>query len=214
MRHAAEHPSRPRRRRSSSPAWLVFFAIAAVAAVAAGIGTFALWNQEPAWPQAKFVTSGNLKVTATGEPVWRETSADVTTSPRVVDPDEFLIRAGDSVAVDFPFETELAGKNMQAQLSVDWAAETRVPDSVFGRYTILNEHGEELGSTAAGLGEQTLIELTPPEDGSATTSYTVQVQLDFAGLDDRFGADSVDQLEDLGDLTIELHQARPGDEIS
>src|SRR5690625_2335466 len=211
MRHAADNTFRPRRRRSSTT-WIVFITIAAVAAVAAGLGTFALWNQQPAWPQAQFVTSGNLKVNATDEPVWRETSADVSTAPRIVDPDEFLIRAGDSVAVDFPFETELAGKNMQAKLSVDWVSDTRIPDSVFGRYTILDEHGEELSGAAIGLGEETLVELTAPQEGKAITSYTVQVQLDFAGLDERFGADSVDQLGDLGDLSIELHQARPGEE--
>src|SRR5690625_5588738 len=158
------------------------------------------------------ISSGNLKVNATDEPVWRETSADVSTAPRIVDPDEFLIRAGDSVAVDFPFETELAGKNMQAKLSVDWVSDTRIPDSVFGRYTILHEHGEELSGAAIGLGGGTLVELTAPQEGKAITSYTVQVQLDFAGLDERFGADSVDQLGDLGDLSIELHQARPGEE--
>ena len=212
MRHAQDNLHRPRRAQPTSRTWLLLVIVALLAALAAAAGTLAFWGQQPAWPQAQFVSSGNLKISSSGEPVWRETSPDVTTEPREIDPDEFLIRAGDSVAVDFPFETTLVGDNMQGKLNVDWAADTGIPDTVFGHYSILDEHHKELTSSPTLLGADTVFDMTPPDDGSDTASYTVRVHLDFAGLDDRFGADSVDQLDDLGDFAIELQQVRPGDE--
>lgn len=212
MTHPKETSHQPRRRRADSTSWMLWATLAVVAALGAAAGTMALWNETSAWPEAHFVTSGDLSVTATGDPVWHETSSDVTSEPRVIDPEAFLIRAGDSVSADFPFETTLTGDNMAAELSVDWDTDTRIPDSVSGRYSIFDEQGTELTSSATVLGDETVLDLTPPAGADQTAAYTVQVHLDFAGLDDRFGADSVDQLDDLGDLTIELHQVRPGDE--
>ena len=212
MSHSGNNLHRPRRRRLTSRPWVILASVALVAGVIAAAGTFAMWNQAPAWPQAQFVAAGNLTVSPAGDPVWRETSPDVTTAPRVIDPEEFLIRAGDSVAVDSPFETTLAGENMRGKLRVDWDADTRIPDAVFGRYTVFDDHGTELIDATTILGGETTFDLAPPEDGSDTARYTLRVHLDFADLDDRFGADSVDQLADLGDFMIELNQARPGDE--
>lgn len=212
MIHTPDNLHRPRQSRPKSGTWVLLVIAALLAAFAAAAGTMALWNQEPAWPEAQFVKTGDLEIASTGEPIWHETSPDVTTAPRQIDPDEFLIRAGDSVTVDFPFETTLIGDNMQGKLSVDWATDTRIPDSVFGHYSIHDEYGTELISSPIVLGSDTVFNMTPPDDGSQTASYTVRVHLDFAGLDDRFGADSVDQLNDLGDFAVELHQVRPGDE--
>lgn len=204
------HQRRPRKPRSSG--WPLWITLGVLAALGAAAGSFALWNQDVRWPQAHFVTSGDLRVTATDEPVWKETSPDVTTEPRIIDPEEFRIRAGDSVSVDFPFEVELSGENLRSKLLVTWETDTRIPDAVFGRYSIYDEHGSELTDSATALGTETELELTPAQSDSDSATYTVRVHLDFAGLDDRFGEDSVDQLSDLGDLNVELHQVRPEDE--
>ena len=212
MTHTPDNLHRPRQGRPKSSTWMLLVIVALLAALAAAAGTMALWGQKPQWPEAQFVTTGNLEITSTADPIWRETSPDVTTAPREIDPDEFLIRAGDSVTVDYPFETTLVGDNMQGRLHVDWATDTRIPDTVFGHYSIHDEHGNEVTSAPALLGTDTIVDLAPPQEGGETASYTVRVHLDFAGLDDRFGADSVDQLDDLGDFAVELHQVRPGDE--
>ena len=204
-----DQPRDPKPRSSAWPLWITLGVLAALGAAA---GSFALWNQETAWPQAHFMTSGDLRVTETGNPMWKETSPDVTTAPRAIDPAEFHIRAGDSVSVDFPFEVILSGDTIRGKLLVDWESDTRIPDAVFGRYSVYDQNGTELTGSATVLGAATEFDLTPSESGSDTASYTLQVHFDFAGLDDRFGTDSVDQLSDLGDLTAELHQVRPSDE--
>jgi len=206
------HRPRPRRGGLRSRPWLILLLVALIAGIVAAAGTFAVWNQTSAWPQAQFMSSGNLTIEANGDPVWRETSPDVTTAPRLIDPEEFMIRSGDSIAVDFPFKTTLAGENMRGRLRVDWDADTRIPEAVFARYSVLDERGTELISAPTVLGGETVFDLTSLDDGADTASYIVRVHLDLAGLDDRFGEDSVDQLADLGDFMIELNQARPGDE--
>lgn len=212
MRHTRNESHQRGVRKPRSTAWPLWITLAVLATLGAAAGTLALWNQNASWPQAQFVTSGDLRVTATDDPIWKETSPDVTTEPRVIDPNEFLIRSGDSVSVEFPFEVALTGDNMRAKLLVDWDTDTRVPDSVFGRYGVYDAEGNELTEPGAVLGSETELELTQTQLDGDTAAYRVHVELDFAGLDDRFGADSVDQLSDLGDLTVELHQVRPGDE--
>src|SRR5699024_10006366 len=89
---------------------------ARLAGLATGGGTFAVWNTGSAVPQA-VVTSGNLDIRAEST-TWTGTSGDVRAAPHTIDPEEFLVRAGDTVAVRYEFSTQLQGDNMLGQLAV------------------------------------------------------------------------------------------------
>jgi hypothetical protein len=165
--------------------------------------TFVWQDPDPAWPEAEFVASGQFEITATSDPVWREASATMATAPRVIDPETFQIHSGDSVQVDYPFEMTLPRESTTGTLRVEWMADTGTPDTVIGLYSIHDDQGHDLTGAMTTLGSEMQVEFPRPDDG-VTGSYVVRIYLDFAGLDDRFGSSSVDQLTDLGDFTVEL----------
>lgn len=183
--------------------WLVPLGVAVLAGLGAAGGTFALWNAQDT-TEAHLVASGDLEVTGLGDPQWQETSPDVSTAPREIDPATFLVRPGDAVAVTIPFETTLRGDNLATELSVDWSADSTVPAGVTGTYTLVNAQGNDPVAKPVALGQA--IDF-PAENGG---HYEVQVELNFAKITNRIGADEVDPLSDLGDFDIHVQQVRTG----
>lgn len=182
--------------------WLVPLSVALTAGLVAAGGTFALWHDSDA-TDAQLVSSGDLKVSSLEKPVWHETSPDVSSTPRIIQPDTFLVRPGDTLAVAIPFETTLRGDNLATELRVDWADGTSVPPGVTGTYMLLDTNDTPLLEAPLKLGEAT--DFAAVDGGQ----YQVRVDLDFSEMNTRFGADDVDPLGEYGSFDVEIHQVRP-----
>ena len=183
---------------------------ALVAGLTAAGGTFALWSAESG-RDAVTITAGDLDIDA-GEAVWTETSSDVAAAPHTIDPETFLVRQGDTIQVSYQFTTHLQGENMLGQIEVDWADAPDLPSGVSGSYTLRDASSTELATAALGTAtalDDAAHQLAADDAGRADT-YTLTIALDFAGLPDRFGADSPVQVADLGTFDVELHQVRTG----
>ena len=190
-------------RRRRNRLWFRWLVLVGLIGVVIAATTFVWQDPDPAWPEAEFIAAGQFEITATSDPVWREASTTMATAPRVIDPETFQLQSGDSVQVDYPFEMTLPKETTTGTLRVEWMADTGMPDSVFGLYSIHEDQGHDLTGSITTLGSEMQVEFPCPDDGD-TGSYVVRIYLDFAGLDDRFGTSSVDQLSDLGDFTVEM----------
>ena len=178
-----------------------------IAGTAAGGGTAALWktagNAVPAT-----IIAGDLDVTA-GESTWTETSSDVANSGRTIDPETFLVRQGDTVEMTQDFTTRINGDNMVARIAVDWAEPAELPEGVTADYAVLDSTGTRLGESTP-VGSDLILDedrLATGNDGR-TDRFSVVVSIDFAGMSDRFGAESPVQIADLGRFTFTLDQVR------
>ena len=188
---------------------------ALLAGLAAGGGTFALWDTGTALPQA-VVTSGNLDIQAEST-TWTETSGDVSSAPHAIDPESFPVRAGDTIAVRYEFSTQLQGENMLGQLAVGWDdGAPSLPEKVSGTYVVYQVvEGTDVPLTGPlPLGQSTTTGPTAAQmDTDAagrTDTFAIVVDLEFEGMDDRFGAGSQVQTADLGQLQVTLEQTRTG----
>ena len=195
-------------------------AAALVAGAGAAGGTFALWNGTAGTDQAVIV-AGDLDISADdGEnPRWYETSPDVDNTPQDLDPEEFLVRQGDTVGADYEFAIELDGDNMHADLQLDWLRSPDLPEGISGSYELLDADGEpaldEKGTPVSGDlpdGAASVDLGVFDFDGQAgSAGFILSVTLDFDDLEDRFGPESEPQVADLGDFRVGLEQIREGD---
>lgn len=178
--------------------------IALVAGAGTAGGTLALWNGSLPTASAT-ITSGDLGVTA-DDPVWREVSADVDTSPREIDPATFLVRQGDELTADFTYHVTLEGDNIRAAIRVLAVEMPSLPAGVTATYEMLD------AADAVLSGPQTLgtASAVTEHDFQGTEQFSVRVTLAFDGLADRFGGASAEQLIDLGKLEVEVQQIRTG----
>ncbi|WP_022870292.1 alternate-type signal peptide domain-containing protein [Yaniella halotolerans] len=186
----------------SRPHWFTLAAVAALVGLGSAGGTYALWNSGGTVSQAQIV-SGDLEITSSNVH-WRDTSSE--DPQEIKNPETHLVRPGDTVSVEIPLELNLEGDNMQAELNVVWESPANVPTGVSSSYAVLDADGAEIGHSPMKLGEQTLLDLEQLEP------LSVRIDLDFADLPDRFGADSADTLNNLSDFTIVLEQVRGGGE--
>lgn len=183
---------------------------ALLAGLTAAGGTFALWHADTG-PDGVQITAGDLDISDGGGAVWQETSADVADAPHTIDPETFLVRQGDTVEVTYQLSTHLQGDNMLGQLEVGWSDPATLPTGVSGSYTVYDATGAALApATALGTATELADQQLETDDAGRTDDFTLVVSLDFAGLDDRFGAGSTPQLADLGWFDVELHQVRTG----
>lgn len=186
---------------------LPLLATAALATGAAiGGGTFAMWNAGGEVAGA-VITAGDLDV-IDGEAVWKETSSDVDAAPHVIDPATFLVRQGDTLTADYDFSIALDGDNMRGAIGVSWSQDPELPAGVTGTYEVRDSAGDPLG-TPVPLGDTAVVGQFDAA-GALTADYTLHIALDFAGLSDRFGAASAEQVADLGDFSVTLEQVRTG----
>ncbi|WP_120003238.1 hypothetical protein [Nesterenkonia muleiensis] len=195
-------------------------AAALVAGAGAAGGTFALWNGTSGTDQAVIVAGAlDISVDDGENPRWYETSPDVDSTPRDIDPEEFLVRQGDTVGAGYEFAIELDGDNMRADLRLDWLRSPDLPEGVSGSYELLDADGEPVldengmpvsgdlpdGATSVDLGVLDF-------DGQARSEgFILSLALDFDDLEDRFGSESEPQVVDLGDFSVGLEQIREGD---
>ncbi|HLT83411.1 MAG TPA: alternate-type signal peptide domain-containing protein [Phototrophicaceae bacterium] len=200
-------PRRGRRRRSPGP--LVAAAALLAGAVGAG-GTVALWSSDGSSPMG-VVTAGDLDIDLVGSPVWRETSADVTGTPRAIEPADFLARPGDTVTLAQDFRTELQGDNMLGRITVDWEQPPALAVGVSATYSV-RDSADALVVEDVALGDAgTLAPLDTDDDGRSDT-FTLEVTIAFdREMDDRFAADAAAQVADLGTVVIDLDQVRAGE---
>src|SRR5690625_4947333 len=94
--------------------------------------TFAIWTAGTG-PDAVTISAGDLDIEPAGAAVWQETSADVSGTPRTIDPETFLVRQGDTVDVTYQVTTHLQGENMLGQLEVVWTDPADLPTGEIGR---------------------------------------------------------------------------------
>lgn len=181
-----------------------------VGLTAAG-STFAIWTAGTG-PDAVTISAGDLDIEPAGAAVWQETSADVSGTPRTIDPETFLVRQGDTVDVTYQVTSHLQGENMLGQLEVDWTDPADLPTGVAGTYTVFDAGGDALTPQDVPLGTATTFPDRQLRAGDAgrTDHFTLTISLDFTDLEDRGGAGSAPQLTDLGAFDVELHQVRTG----
>lgn len=189
------------------------------ALVTAG-GSFALWNTADTAGQT-VITSGHLDLSSeSGSPLWKVASSDSDGAAETISPEEFLVRPGDTTTADFDFGVALEGDNMRAALSVDWRRAPELPEGVIGTYALLDAAGEPVldeGSDPVSgplPSEPTDLALGVFDFAGETggDDLTLQVALDFADMQDRFGRDSGPHAADLGEFAVVLDQIREGDE--
>lgn len=185
----------------------VLAAAALALGTAAGGGTLAAWNGASGAPGAA-ITAGGLDASG-GEPTWTETSADVSAAPHEIDPETFLVRQGDAFDADYPFSITAEGDNMRIAVDVDWSTAPQLPAGTTAELSLLDASGAVLVSGLAVGADQEIVSGIDLTTG-AVLDYTLRVSLDFAGLDDRFGAADAAQTADLGDFAVELRQIRTG----
>lgn len=202
--------------------WHKSWALGAVflaALVAGGGGTLALWTGQDEAPAAA-ITAGDLDVEA-GVISWTETSPDVAAAPHLIDADTFVARQGDTFEVNYAFQTRLQGENMLAGLSMGWPEAGNpgvlsLPAGVTGSYRVVALQSDTSSVDivpVTPLGEAPVLDLAAMTANSIgrEDTFGLVVTLDFAGLSDRFGADSARQVTDLGAFTITLDQLRVGE---
>lgn len=187
---------------------LPMLAAAALAAgAAAGGGTLALWNGGDPVPAATIV-AGDLAAEA-GAVTWTETSPDVSAAPHTVDPEDFLVRRGDTFTADYDFTIALDGDNMRAAIDVSWNDSPDLPAGATGSFSLLDGSGAVLASgLTIGDDQEVVADIDPSP--TMETDYTLRFELDFGGIDDRFGAASAAQVADLGEIAVSLRQIRTG----
>ncbi|MBF0671204.1 MAG: hypothetical protein IR160_01305 [Salinibacterium sp.] len=188
------------------------------ALAAGGGGSFALWKA-PGDSPAATITAGDLDIAA-GEVTWRETSPDVAAAPHEIDASSYLARQGDTFEVTYAFETRLEGDNMLGGLSMGWPAAGDdgalvLPDGVTGTYRIITVWNSTLALEIVHptpIGDPPVFDFDEMDASSAGRAdvFELIVDLDFAGMSDRFGQDSDVQVADLGAFTIGLDQLRTG----
>src|SRR5699024_8642192 len=143
-----------------------------------------------------------------GNAVWTETSSDVAAAPHVIDPATFLVRQGDTFTVDYDFSITLDGDNMRGAIGVTWPEAPTLPAGVTATYEVRDSDGDPVG-TPETLGQDAVAGAVNAAD-SFDTDYTLHVELDTAGLPDRFGQASAVQTVDLGEFSVSLEQIRTG----
>lgn len=175
-----------------------------------GGGTFALWGDAPGVIAGDTIRTGNLEVALTGTPQWRQTSADVTGTPAVIDPATFLVRPGDTFSITQSATAVLLGDNLNATFAVTFPG-AALATGATATYTVL-EGSTELGTAVVGQ-PVTL----PPLVGSnagVTHNLTVRVDLVFpAGGANQFRAPGTANdvpAANLGSFTVTLTQVRSG----
>ena len=185
-------------------------ATAVLAAAAGATGTAALWSSGEPTPLAR-LTAGDLDIELLGTPEWRETSADVTTTPRTIDPTAFLARPGDSVTVRQDVTTELQGDNLVGLLSASWATNPALPEGTTATYTVRDAGGFPVAADVPVGTRAFLGRLDADDDGRADV-FTLEVTIAWAeDMPDRVGADAAPQVVDLGDFVLSLDQTRTGE---
>lgn len=198
--------------------------VMAGAALVAGLvtagGSFALWNTASSTDQA-VIASGHLDLSSVGDaPLWQVGSARDDSTAEAIAPEEFLVRPGDTTSVDFDFTATLEGDNMRAALGLDWRRAPDLPEGVAGTYALLDAEGKPVldhgGDPVRGTLPSDTTEVALGdfdfERESGSEALTLQIALDFADMEDRFGPDSDPQEADLGEFAVVLNQVREGGE--
>ena len=104
--------------------------------VAAGVmapATLASWNNNSS-VSAGIITAGELKVAATGTPVWTETTPNIT--PRTITPAGRLISPGDTFEAKYDYAVTGAGDNLAATFKVSPVGTQSLPAGVTAQYTV------------------------------------------------------------------------------
>lgn len=178
-------------------------------AVGAG-GTAALWVSDGTSPLGQLV-AGNLEVDLLGAATWQETSADVATAPRTIDPATFLARPGDTVTVEQRFTTELRGANMSGVLRVARDGGPQLPAGVFATYTVRDAADVAVVEDVPLGTPATLPALDTDDDGRSDT-FVLEVAIDLTrATADRVGPTAATQVADIGALVLTLDQVRNGE---
>ena len=185
-------------------------AVALLAGVVGAGGTVALWSTGEGASPAE-LTAGDLDIELLGTAEWLETSADVATAPRPIDPTDFLARPGDSVTLTQDFTTELQGDNLTGVLGVDWEETPSLPAGVSATYAVRDAGGAAL-ATDVPVGTRAALDRLDADDDGRSDTFTIEVTIALApDMDDRVGADAAPQVAELGDIVLTLDQTRSGE---
>ena len=193
--------SSPKRQDAVPQGWFIPLAVALLVALGTAGGTYTLWSDHDT--PAQLISTGDLKVHGLADPSWQDTSPDVPGTPRVIDPATFVVRPGDTLAVTIPFQTTVRGENMRTELTVDWSDDDAVPPGVTGTFRLVDHQGRAHDNASMDLGRA--IDFSARDGGQ----YTVEVDLDFADVPNRIGAEAADPLSELGTFDVEIAQVRP-----
>lgn len=185
-------------------------AAAALLAGAAGAGgTAALWRTDGSEPLPQLV-AGDLAIDLVGPSAWLETSADVPTAPRPIDPATFLARPGDAVTLRQQFTTGLSGDNLSGLLAVGWDDAPSLPAGASATYAVRD--ADDVAIVAGvPVGTAAPLERLDTDDDGRSDVFTLEVTIELAAdMADRTGAGAAPQVADLGDVVLTLDQTRTG----
>lgn len=166
---------------------------AAVIVLLGGAGSYALWSDSGTNTPGN-LTTGELKLTATGTPAWTDVSTTGIVNGTAVNPATDLLVPLDTWEYTSTYSAVATGKNMKAQVTVDPGAAGTPPTGV-----TITPVATVDGTAATG---GSAVTITP---GAAHT-VVVKVTVAFA---DVTGTTSQDSPVNVSGMSVNLTQVRP-----
>ena len=166
---------------------------AAVVVLLGGAGSYALWSDSASNTPGN-VTTGELKLTASGTPAWKDVSKDGVVGGVSVDPTTQFLVPRDTWEYTTTYNATATGKNMKAQVTVDPGTAGTLPTGV----TVTPVASVD-GAPATG---GSTVTITP----NAPHVVVVKVTVDFA---DVTGLTSQGSTVNVSNMSVKLNQIRP-----
>lgn len=165
---------------------------AAVVVLLGGAGSYALWSDSASNTPGN-VTSGELKLTASGTAAWKDVSADGIVGGTTVNPITDLLVPKDTWEYTSTYTAVATGKNMNAQVTVNPGTGGTPPTGV----TITPAASVD-GTAPTG----SVVTITPG------TPHTVVVKVTVA-FADVTGTTSQNAAVNVSNMSVSLNQVRP-----
>ncbi|MBJ7290921.1 alternate-type signal peptide domain-containing protein [Williamsia sp.] len=166
---------------------------AAVVVLLGGAGSYALWSDSASNTPGN-VTTGELKLTASGTPAWKDVSADGIIGGTVVNPLTDFLVPKDTWEYTSTYNATATGKNMKAQVTVNTGTAGALPTGV----TITPTATVDGAAATSG----STVTITP----NAPHVVVVKVTVAFA---DVTGQTSQNAAVNVSNMSVNLNQVRP-----
>ncbi len=178
-----------------------------------GAGTLASWVVTGTPPSATILASGTLDfqdevlVPGTEGTVWMD--ASIPLEPRRIDPETFLVSAGDILRMGRMFTLHADGDNLEYELRVEWADPADLPAGVTATFTLTEDPTDLPGSTIHADHVPLGTPVTLPVAGDGDRVFLLDLDLHYAADRPDRSPDEV-ELTDIGRVVVSAEQVREG----
>ena len=178
-----------------------------------GVGTVAAWVVTGVPPTPTILSSGTLDLRdeqvlpGTDGAVWMD--ASIPLEPRVIDPETFLVSAGDTLRMGRMFTLDADGDNLEYALRVEWADPADLPAGVTAAFTLTENPKDPPRSTVHADHVPLGTPVTLPTAGDGDRTFLLDIDLRFAADREDRSPDQV-TLTDIGRIVVVAQQVREG----